>query len=87
MLTKHPRLINVSENSEAKIKSFYKFFKSTYCRCSVARSCPTLYDPMNCSMPDFPVLHYLPEFAKKKKKKKSTYIQQQISIMVSVVKQ
>ena len=27
-------------------------------------SCPTLYDPMNCSMPGFPVLHYLPEFVK-----------------------
>ena len=26
-------------------------------------SCPILYDPMNCSMPGFPVLHYLPEFA------------------------
>ena len=24
---------------------------------------PTLCDPVNCSMPDFPVLHYLPEFA------------------------
>ena len=26
-------------------------------------SCPTLWDPMNCSMPGFPVLHYLPKFA------------------------
>ena len=25
-------------------------------------SCLTLYDPMNCSMPGFPILHYLPEF-------------------------
>ena len=24
--------------------------------------CPALYDPMACSMPGFPVLHYLPEF-------------------------
>ena len=24
---------------------------------------PTLCNPMDCSMPDFPVLHYLPEFA------------------------
>ena len=30
--------------------------------CSVAKSCPTLCDPMDCSMPGFPVLHYLPEF-------------------------
>ena len=33
-----------------------------YC-CSVAKSRPTLCDPMSCSMPDFRVLHYLPEFA------------------------
>ena len=26
-------------------------------------SCPTLWDPMNCSMPGFPVLHRLPKFA------------------------
>ena len=31
--------------------------------CSVGKSCPTLCDPTNCSTPDFPVLHYLPEFA------------------------
>ena len=30
---------------------------------SVAQSCPTLYDPMRCNTPCFPVLHYLPEFA------------------------
>ena len=30
---------------------------------SVAKSCLTLCNPMNCSMPCFPVLHYLPEFA------------------------
>ena len=27
--------------------------------CSVARSCLTLWDPMDCSTPGFPVLHYL----------------------------
>ena len=30
---------------------------------SVAKSCLTLCDPMDCSMPGFSVLHYLPEFA------------------------
>ena len=30
---------------------------------SVAQACPTLCDPMNFSMPGFPVLHHLPEFA------------------------
>ena len=32
---------------------------SVYCCCSVAKCCPILCDPMNCSMPGFPVLHYL----------------------------
>ena len=29
---------------------------------SVAQPCLTLCDPVNCSMPDFPVHHQLPEF-------------------------
>ena len=29
---------------------------------SVAQSCPSLCDPMDCSMPGFPVHHQLPEF-------------------------
>ena len=33
------------------------------CCCSITKSCPTLCNPMNCSTPGFPVLHYLPEFA------------------------
>ena len=33
------------------------------CCCSVAKLCPTPCDTMNCSMPGFPVLCYLPEFA------------------------
>ena len=31
------------------------------CCCSVAKSCLTFCDPMDCSMPGFPVLHHLPE--------------------------
>ena len=31
--------------------------------CSVAKSCPTLCDPMDCSLPGFSVHHYLSEFA------------------------
>ena len=30
--------------------------------CSVAQLCLTLCDPIDCSTPGFPVLHYLPEF-------------------------
>ena len=36
--------------------------ESTDCCCSVSQSYPTLCDPMDCSMPGFPVLHCLPEF-------------------------
>ena len=35
---------------------------SPFCSCSVAKSYPILCDPMDCSMPGFPVLHHLPEF-------------------------
>ena len=34
-----------------------------HCCCSVAQSCPTLCNSMDCSIPGFPVLHYLPESA------------------------
>ena len=33
------------------------------CCCSVTQLYLTLCDPMDCSTPGFPVLHYLPEFA------------------------
>ena len=33
------------------------------CYCSVTKLCPTLYDPMNCNTPGFPVLHHLLELA------------------------
>ena len=31
--------------------------------CSVTKSCLTLYNPMDCSIPGCPVLHYFPEFS------------------------
>ena len=37
--------------------------ESESCCCSIANLCPTLCDPMDCSTPGFPALHYLPEFA------------------------
>ena len=39
------------------------YFPKQGCCCSVAKSCPTLYNPMNCSTLGFPVLHHLPELA------------------------
>ena len=35
----------------------------SYSCCSVAWSCPTLCNPMDCSVPGFPVLYHLLEFA------------------------
>ena len=32
------------------------------CCCSVTQSCLTVYNPMDCNTPGFPVLHYLLEF-------------------------
>ena len=34
-----------------------------FCCCLVTKLCLTLCNPMDCNTPDFPVLHYLPEFA------------------------
>ena len=39
------------------------FYISISCCCSVAKSHPTLCDPLGCSTLGFPILHYLPEFA------------------------
>ena len=51
---------------------WFSFFRSAYCQlmfifthsgcCSVTKSCLTLCNPMDCSMPGFPVLHYLMSF-------------------------
>ena len=38
-------------------------YKVHCCCCSVAQSCPTLCNPMDCSTPGIPVLHHLPELA------------------------
>ena len=35
----------------------------SHCCYSVAKSCPILCDPTDCSMPGFPVLHHLPKLA------------------------
>ena len=42
---------------------FFSWLSNFCCYCSVAESCPTLCNPMNCSLLGFPVLHYLPDFA------------------------
>ena len=42
--------------------SYINAFKTHLC-CSVAKSHLTLHDPIDCSMPSFPVPQHLPEFA------------------------
>ena len=51
-----PDSILVSGNNQQCLTSL-----DLWCCWSVAKSCPTLCDPMDCSTPGFPVLHYLPE--------------------------
>ena len=50
-----------------KNKSFWfptsPLFSVGCCCCSVTKLGPILCNPMNCSMPDLPVLQYFPEFA------------------------
>ena len=43
---------------------------------SVAQSCPTLFDPMNCSTPGLPVHHHLPKFTQ-------THVQLEIPFQTS----
>ena len=56
------------KNQDSEIHSGYlehiqkTLVKAQWC-CSVAQSCLTLCDPMDCSMPGFIVLRYLPELA------------------------
>ena len=40
----------------------YITIHTIFCFCSAAKSCLTLCDPMDCSIPGSSVLHYLPEF-------------------------
>ena len=64
------KLIHTTLNKGLRIPLYVRqkvCFVDTFDRCCscclVAKSCPTLCDPMDCSTPGFPVLHYLPEFA------------------------
>ena len=60
--------IYLEEKIEIKL-SFFCFLSSFHnsaqmpFHCSIAQACPTLCDPMDCSMPDFFVLCHLLEFA------------------------
>ena len=51
------------EAQQCVLKKILLFTICKFFCCSVAKSCLTLCDRMNCSMPSFPILHYLFEFA------------------------
>ena len=55
-------------NRNQKVTSVFdiqatKYLKNCCCCCLVTQSCSTLWDPLDCSTPGFPVLHYFLEFA------------------------
>ena len=59
-----PELPNAKENWFLQVYVTLGRVTFTHrCRCSVAKSYLTLCDPMDCSTPGSPVLHYLLEFA------------------------
>ena len=62
VLTLMAQMICVSQY--LRVLSHFKSFRTqvlTVHFCSVTQSCLTLGDPMDCSMPGFPVHHQLPE--------------------------
>ena len=52
-------IIILSEVSQRNTVWYPLYVESKFI--SVAQSCPTLYDPMDCSIPGFPVHHQLLE--------------------------
>ena len=63
-LAKPPKLHLLWETQEQNTRERHLIAKmNTTCCCSVTQPCPTLCDPMYCSIPGLPVLHHLPKFA------------------------
>ena len=60
--------LNRSEEHTSELQSHSDISYAVFCFASVqfssvAQSCLSLCDPMDCSMPDFPVHHQHPELA------------------------
>ena len=55
-----PIFLSFLKGSEATLFT-EKYDRSITSSCSVAKSCLILWDPMDCSTPGSPVLHYFPE--------------------------
>ena len=58
-----PKLIYIFNSIHIKTLADFQFLIEMDQFCSVAQSCPTLCNPVNCSTPGFPVHHQLLEFA------------------------
>ena len=48
--------------SDINLPIFYVLLLLLYVFYVLLRSCPTVCEPTDCSMPGSPVLHYLPKF-------------------------
>ena len=55
--------VNQREKLSFVFLPWWRTLLCTLCCCSVTQSCPTHWDPVDCSTPAFPVLHCLLEFA------------------------
>ena len=63
-ITQEDRVLSVIDTGPktSHLLSYPNTLSSMYSVSSVAQLCPTLWDPMDCSMPGLPVHHQLPEF-------------------------
>ena len=59
-----PLLGYKSPTAVNKTLNYFLFYHQSVQFSSVAQSCLTLCDPMDCSMPGLPVHHQLPEFTR-----------------------
>ena len=59
---KSPQLVTAAMKLKGTCCLEGKLWQTSVQFSSVAQSCPTLCDPMDCSTPGFPVHHQLPEF-------------------------
>ena len=53
--------ISHGSSSSGSLVDLFQLWPQLCCCCSVATSCLTLFNPMDCSTLDFPVLRHLPE--------------------------
>ena len=64
MLSKHCLLLRLISQSQVEFEALLESIGGKlWSRCSVAKSCLTLCNPMDFSTPSFLVLYHLPEFA------------------------